>query len=181
MKSSPVFTYNLPEPGVATASLVVGDMFADFHLTNVCNPLNDLLSGFAQMILQPRHLWNETNNVRVVWYGDSEQYYWDMELKLDNQFQLKISEVCDFFGDDAIELLSTECSLFEILLPVIKNLDVFIKQVGLLNYYQKWQKDEFPLTLFLFLKRYLIDNGIWATTTEQKQDIIKDEMKLLLL
>ncbi|MCQ2216042.1 MAG: hypothetical protein MJZ31_09040 [Bacteroidales bacterium] len=178
---APTFTYSIAEPGVANASLTVGnDMFADFVLPNVCNPLGDLLTGFVEMITCPKHLWGEDNVVRIVWYGEDEQYNWELEMFEENSISVKVSQVNDFFGDEGVELLSFECQLDELLLPIIQSLDTFIKQTGLLNYQQQWQKDEFPLTLFLFLKKHLIDNGRWNRREAQRKEILNDEILMLL-
>ncbi|MCQ2236854.1 MAG: hypothetical protein MJZ18_07645 [Bacteroidales bacterium] len=178
---APSFTYSIVEPGLANASLTVGDdLFADFSLPNVCNPLGDLLSGFVNMILCPKHLWGEQNLSHIVWYGDDEQYTWEVEMLDANSISVKITQVDDFFGEEGVELLSFECQLDELVLPIIKCLDSMIKQMGLLNYHQQWQKDEFPLTMFLFLKKYLIDNGKWNRKDPQTKDILNDEILMLL-
>lgn len=178
---APTFTYTITEPGLASASLTVGDdMFADFSLPNVCNPLGDLLCGFVNMITCPKHLWGEQNMEHVVWYGDDEQYNWELEMLDENAISVKVTQINDFFGEEGVELLAFECQLDELLLPIVQALDTFVKQIGLLNYQQQWQKDEFPLTYFLFLKKHLIDNGKWNRKEAQKKEILNDEILMLL-
>lgn len=177
---APTFTYKITEPGLAEASFTMGDSFADFSLPNVCNPLGDLLGGLVNMIINPIHLWGKQNSQRIVWYGNDEQFYWDLLMLDEGMISVKVSQVNDFFGDEAIELLSFECHLDEFLLPIIQSLDSLIKQMGLLNYHQQWQKDEFPFTFFLFLKKHLIDNGRWTRRNAQRKEILNNEMLILL-
>lgn len=178
---APSFTYMLVEPGLASASLTVGDdMFADFSLPNVCNPLGDLLTGLVNMVQCPKHLWGEQNLEHIVWYGDDEQYVWEIEMLDANHISVKITQINDFFGEEGVELLSFESQFDELVLPIIKSLDSLIKQIGLLNYQQQWQKDEFPLTMFLFLKKYLIDNGKWNRRAPQGKDVLNDEILMML-
>ncbi|MDO4462327.1 MAG: hypothetical protein Q4C30_07525, partial [Bacteroidia bacterium] len=178
---APSFTYTIVEPGLANASLTMGDdMFAEFSLPNVCNPLGDLLTGLMNMIVCPKHLWGEQNVEHVIWYGENEQYNWEIEMLEENRISVKVCQIDDFFGEEGVELLSFTCKFDELVLPIIRSLDEFIKRMGLLNYHQQWQKDEFPLTVFLFLKKYLIENGKWARKEPQGKDILNDEILILL-
>jgi hypothetical protein len=65
------------------------------------------------------------------------------------------------------------------LLAIVAELDAFIKETGLLNYVQQWQKDEFPISTLLFLKKQLIDKNMWQTN-HQAGDTLRLEMDLLL-
>jgi hypothetical protein len=62
---------------------------------------------------------------------------------------------------------------------MVTALDTFIKKIGLLNYAQVWQKDEFPLTYFLILKKYLILWKIWKASKEES-DVLESEFMMVL-
>ncbi|MCQ2203998.1 MAG: hypothetical protein MJZ15_06110 [Bacteroidales bacterium] len=181
--TQPTFTYCLREPGQAVASLKVNDDEVDFELTNVSNPLGDLLEGLVTMITTPSQMWGEENVCRVIWYGESSTYNWTISHVDESHCNISIAESVDFFGDDTeSELIEFDCSFLDFIHAVIVELDKFIKAMGLLNYSQMWQKDEFPITQFLFLKKTLIDNGKWDDTpsADNHKNVLSDECLMLL-
>ncbi|MCQ2228495.1 MAG: hypothetical protein MJZ13_01970 [Bacteroidales bacterium] len=177
----PSFIYELREPGSATATFKANGEEVEFELTNVSNPLGDLLEGLVTMITTPSHMWGEENVCRVIWYGDSSTYNWTITHVDDIMCHVKVTESVDFFGDDTeSELLELECSFHDFIYCIISELDKFIKVIGLLNYAQKWQKDEFPITQFLFLKKTLIDNNKWHDQDPNHDNILSNEVLMLL-
>lgn len=175
----PTFSFKLGEPGTATACLVFDGNESEFELSNVSNPLDDMLSGLAGLLTTPSQLWDEENAAHFVWYCDEESYNWALRLNKDNSLDIKISQSCDFLGEE-LEMVNGTCALPDFVFCIVSELDRFIKQVGLLNYQQQWQAYEFPLTYFLFLKKYLIDNGLWVVEEDNAKNILSDEMRLLL-
>lgn len=176
----PIFKYSLGEPGSSLATLSYNGEEVEFELVNVCNPLGDLLEGLVTMITTPSHLWGEENVCRVVWYGESSTYNWVITHLDDINCRVSITESVDFFGDDTeSDLIEFECEFLDLISSVVTELDGFIKGMGLLNYTQLWQKDVFPITQFLFLKKTLIDNNKWLYA-ENKKCILSDELQLLL-
>lgn len=177
----PIFTYELREPGTAFATFKVNDDTVEFELTNVSNPLGDLMEGLVTMITTPSHIWGEENTCHVIWYGESSTYNWSITYTENNQCHVLLTESVDFFGDDTKSLLlEFDCNFHELILCFVDELDTFIKHVGLLNYTQTWQKDEFPLTQFLYLKKVLIDNNQWPAATNKEKGILNDEFTLLM-
>lgn len=176
----PKFTYALQQPGTALATFSADGCDVEFELTNISNPLGDLLEGLVTMITTPSHIWGEDNVCHVIWYGESSSYNWQVRRVNDEMCNVLITESVDFFGDDTeTELLTFSCPFMQLLHCFVSELDHFIKGIGLLNYSQKWQKDDFPVTQFLFLKKTLIDNGLWASKGAH-ENILNDEIKLLL-
>lgn len=181
------FKYELPESGVAVAQLTCDDMFVDFNLNNSCNPINELLHVLVNQIITPSHLWGEDNKSLVTWYGEGESYNWEIELRIDDLGQywskLRVTQQCDFFGDESMELLQTECLFTDLVHAIVAGLDVLVKKIGLLNYLQLWGSDEFPTSYFLFLKKYLIDNGKWnkvKAATRVSSAVLSQEILLLM-
>ena len=39
----------------------------EFELTNVCNPLGDMLSAMAAMVTNPSQLWEGENTAGFIW------------------------------------------------------------------------------------------------------------------
>ncbi len=178
----PIFNYTLRQPGTSVATLTVAEVKVEFELTNISNPLGDLLEGLVTMITTPAHIWGEENICHVIWYGESSSYNWTIQRTDNNMCSVLITESVDFFGDDTeAELVSFSCEYMQLLTCIITELDIFIKSTGLLNYSQQWQKDDFPITQFLFLKKTLIDNGLWTTTNNNdSHNILRDEVLMLL-
>lgn len=176
----PIFSFKLGVPGTAHATFTCGDSSVDFQLDNVCNPLGDLLHGMVSLITTPSQLWGEENACHVVWYSGSDSFNWFISIDGNHDVSLKITKSLGFFEDDEVEMLSFACPFYDFVQCIVGELDSFVKGVGLLNYAQQWQKDEFPITYFLFLKKHLIDNNRWVTETNKTCDILSDELLLLL-
>lgn len=155
------FHFALGEPGTAIAQYTVDGIESDFELTNVCNPLGDMLAAMAQLLTSPSQLWDGSNTAAFVWYAEEESYNWELTVDHDEMLAVRVSQTCDFFGDDPVELVEARCSVTDFVECIVKELDRFIKHVGLLNYQQQWQTAEFPLTYFLILKRHLMERGQW--------------------
>lgn len=180
MREEPKFTFKLDEPGKAKASFQYGEDIVDFELANVSNPLSDLLRGLASLIFEPSHLWGEDNICHVEWYSENGCYKWLISTDGSEMATIKISQTDVIFGDsEDIVLLECECGFYSFCHAIISELDYFVKQIGLLNYEQKWQKDEFPITYLLFLKKYLIDNNHWRPSA-RRNGTLSDELLLLL-
>jgi len=178
----PKFTYNLHQPGSANATLIADNIEVEFELTNISNPLGDLLEGLVTMITTPSHIWGEDNVCHIVWYGESSSYNWKIQRIDNDNCNVQITESVDFFGDDTeTELIEFNCQFIQLIQSIISELDTFIKTIGLLNYSQKWQKDDFPITQFLFLKKTLIENNLWAAPEYiDTTNILRNEILMLL-
>jgi hypothetical protein len=84
------------------------------------------------------------------------------------------------FGEEKpAKVIKGKVPLQEFYHTIIVELDTFIKKTGLLNYAQVWQKDEFPLTYFLVLKKYLIGWKIWIPSKEES-DVLESEFMMVL-
>ncbi len=173
------FTLSLGQPGTAMALYVVDGIETEFELSNVCNPLTDMLVALTSLITNPVQLWEGTNTAAFTWYSDKESYNWTLTALQDGTLQVRVTQSCEFFGDDEVEVVACECTLSEFGLCIASELDRFIKSVGLLNYNQQWQTGEFPLTYFLILKKHLIDQGLW-TPNGGDGGTLGDEMQLII-
>ncbi len=174
------FKYQLDKPGVARGLFGLNDEVVDFEVTNVSNPLLDLLKGLASMIFEPSHLWDEENMCWIDWYCEQCGIKWVLSTEDGHSLRVKIIRYEDFFDEStAAVAIDSVVNFVEFYSLIIRELDGFIKKTGLLNYEQKWQQDEFPLTYFLLLKKYLIERGQWIPTNE-KLGTLSDEIDFLL-
>ncbi len=178
--TKPLFKFELSEPGAAKASFSYGGEMVEFQLTNVCNPLGDLLGGLVSMLTNPTYLWGETTQSPIVWYNDEESVEWNLEMHSDQTISVKITETNGFFDDDKTLLVDAHIDTCDFIFSIVHELDKMIKQIGLLNYHQQWCSNEFPLTYFLFLKKYLIEKGRWPQPKHKRTEILSDEFQLLL-
>ena len=182
MNNSFQFKYELREPGTAYASFASNDVFINFNLTNICNPLFELLEGLFGIVSNPKHIWGERNEIQITWLCTNNTYNWHFHLKGENDLTVIITQSTDFFESDGdtIEVAHFECKVFDFVFCIINELDSFIKKTGLLNYVQHWKNGTFPFTYFLFLKKYLIDNNAWTTNDHKQCDSLSDEILLLM-
>lgn len=174
------FSIDLTEPGQAVALYTADGIETEFELSNVCNPLADMLSAVASLITNPCQLWEGTNTAAFTWYSERESFDWKLTATQSGELKIRVTQSCEFFGDDEVEVVNGECSIAEFVLCITTELDRFIKGIGLLNYNQQWQTGEFPLTYFLILKKYLIEAGLWSSSDHDGSNL-SDEMKLILV
>lgn len=181
MQKKVQFTYQINSPGTATGEIMVYNSKVTFEINNVCNPLYDLLKGMVSLIYEPAHLWDEENICWVDWYSHQCGYKWTLSTLDGNTLHIRLSYLNDVFDDSTAQMIiDTQCNFHSFYQAIIKELDRFIKEIGLLNYEQLWQKDEFPLTYFLILKKHLIELGLWSANNNQNDSTnLLDELDLL--
>ncbi|MBR8536598.1 hypothetical protein KDU71_13570 [Carboxylicivirga sediminis] len=180
MKQPFHFTYNLTGVGQVEGLVQANNQSVDFKLTNSSNPLNDLLKGMIKLIFEPSHIWGEDNISWVDWYEENGGIKWVLSTEDGHVVHVKIIRYEDFFDESTGKVvLDTALSLLDFYYAIIQQLDILLKKVGLLNYEQKWQKDEFPFTYFLLLKKFLIEKGHWIPTKE-RLGTLSDEIDFLL-
>lgn len=180
MKQPFHFTYNLVGVGQVEGTVQTANQIVEFNLTNNSNPLNDLLKGMIKLIFEPSHIWGEDNISWVDWYEESGGLKWVLSTEDGHVVHVKIIRFEDFFDESSGKVvLDTALGLLDFFYAIVHRLDILLKKVGLLNYEQKWQKDEFPFTYFLLLKKFLIEKGHWIPTKE-RLGTLSDEIDYLL-
>ncbi len=175
-----IFTFELPQQGEAKVMFSIDGIESEFELTNVCNPLGDMLSTMATMVTNPQQLWEGENTAGFIWYCEAESYNWTLTARANGTLNILITQSCEFFGDDEVEIVNGECNTDEFIQVIVAELDRFIKAEGLLNYQQMWQANEFPITYLLILKKHLIDCGKWIVEKNDNGTTLADETILLL-
>jgi len=181
MKDPVKFTYTLTAPGTASGSVELNGQKAEFVVSNAGNPLADLLRGMVSLIFEPSHIWDEENIQLIDWYGNEKSYKWAFSTDDGETIRIKIIEYTDLFDSStAITKLNGACPMLSFYYGIITELDRFIKDTGLLNYEQQWQKEEFPLTYFLILKKHLVERGLWDKEYKSS-GILNNEMDILFL
>lgn len=174
------FTYNLVAVGVVEGNVSANNQSVDFRLSNNSNPLHDLLKGMISLVFEPSHIWGEENISWVDWYEETGGLKWVLSTDDGHIALVKIIRYEDFFDEASGQVvLETSISMLDFYYAIIHRLDIFLKKEGLLNYEQKWQKDEFPFTYFLLLKKHLIEKGHWIPTKE-RLNTLSDEIDFLL-
>ncbi|MBQ2322573.1 MAG: hypothetical protein II375_08495 [Bacteroidales bacterium] len=174
------FHFALGEPGTAVATYVVDGIESEFELTNVCNPLGDMLCAIAQLLTNPSQIWEGSNTAAFTWYSEDDSYEWTINVQSDEEMTVRATQTNDFFGDEGVEIINTKCKIDDFVGCIVAELDKFIKSIGLLNYQQQWQTAEFPLTYFLILKRRLIEKGRWTPDVMGDSLNISAETQILM-
>jgi len=181
MKTPVKFKYTLSKPGIASGNIEVNGQPVEFEVTNTGNPLADLLRGMVSLIFEPSHIWDEENIQWIDWYGINKSFKWIFSTDDGESINIKVIEYTDLFDNSTgVTKISEKCNLADFYLSITQELDIFIKKTGLLNYEQKWQNEEFPLTYFLILKKHLLEKGLWKSPIH-KPEILNDEVNILLL
>ncbi len=174
------FTYELITGGKAAGRIEFQEHVVEFEVVNSGNPLYDLLKGMSSLIFEPSHIWGEDNISWVDWYEEVGCLRWVLSTEDGLNIQVKLIKYEDVFDESTGSVVAEGLlDMQDFYYAIIHKLDKFIKRMGLLNYEQQWQKDEFPLTYFLLLKKYLIEKGSWIPTNE-KVGILSDELDFLI-
>ncbi len=74
MQKEVLFKYNIVSKGLAQGELTIRNHMVPFEVTNVSNPLFDLLKGMVSLIAEPSHLWDEENICWIDWYNETSGY-----------------------------------------------------------------------------------------------------------
>ncbi len=179
MQKEVQFKYNIVSQGLAQGELTIRGHKVPFEVTNVSNPLFDLLKGMVSLISEPSHLWDEENICWIDWYHETSGYKLIISTTDGKNLHIKLDYLEDIFNEtEANTLINSICNFHHFYQEVIQELDRLIKSMGLLNYEQLWQKDEFPLTYFLILKKHLIENEKWDASIPETTNFL-DELNLL--
>lgn len=181
MKAKFGFSYDLIEPGKGHGTFMYGKKELAFNALNVCNPIGDLLKSMVSLVQEPSYLWNEESTKVVEWYCESCIFVMEFSTKNGKTIEFALTRnSAPFGGEEKLGYsIKGKVPLQEFYHVIILELDSFIKKVGLLNYAQIWQKDEFPLTYFLILKKYLILWKIWIASMEES-DVLESEFMMVL-
>ena len=115
------FKYELKEPGTAYASFASNDVFINFNLTNICNPLFELLEGLFAVISNPKHIWGEKNEIQVTWFCGNNSYNWNFQIYGENELLVFITQSSDFFesNGESSELVRFNCKITEFFYCII--------------------------------------------------------------
>ncbi len=180
MKPTFSFSYKLIEIGRSKGQFNINDEVMEFETTHASNPLSDLLQAMVSIIQAPSHLWDEKNNAMVEWYCDKHLLLIDISSPEGKTIHLNLTRTAGPFGEEVpTKKFSCVLPLEDFYLIIIQELDQLIKKKGLLNYAQMWQKNEFPLTFFLILKKYLINWKVWKPDVVDS-DILESEFMMIL-
>lgn len=180
MKGKFGFKYDLADPGKGRGCFIYGKKEMKFEAINICNPLGDLLKAMTSLIQEPSYLWGEEASKFVEWYCESCIFILEFSTKNGKTIEFSMTKSPAPFGEEKPSVKITgKIPLQEFYHTIITELDTFIKKTGLLNYAQIWQKDEFPLTYFLVLKKYLISWKIWIPSKEES-DVLESEFMMVL-
>ncbi len=181
MKQAFLFNFDLSGSGEATFFIEFGGKSLAFNASNVCNPVADLLKSMLSIIQEPSHLWGEENSAVIEWYYGDYAFTFELSSPDGKKIKFRLSKKASIFENSEVSEDSLEGSmdLQEFIYVIIFEFDSFIKRTGLLNYMQLWQKDEFPLTYFLSLKKYLIQWKKWSISQEEA-DILESEFMMVL-
>ncbi len=174
------FTYDLFDAGKGRGNFTYGKKEIAFETANLCNPIGDLLKSMVALVQEPSYIWGEEASQVVEWYCESCVFVMEFSSKNGKTIYFTLTRSSVHYEEEKPAVtIKGRVPFQEFYHIIIAELDTFIKKAGLLNYAQVWQKDEFPLTYFLILKKYLIGWRIWIPSKEES-DVLESEFIIVL-
>lgn len=190
------FKYELEGAGWSKAYLKIGDAEVVFtSISYLCLPVTDLLTGLLSMIEEWDVISRKGKDVEITnaasvftWEDEPGGYTWKLERHGRKNLRIHVTNLYDDESRKANDnkiVLDKIVDFKTFLTVILKQIDLLVKEYGLLGFRGNWVTSEmyqqFPLSQFLELKHYLIHNKILYIEFKGKTKnwSLKEELALL--
>lgn len=155
------FEYNFVARWVVDGFIEINSQRSSFNVTYVSDCLGDLLSA---LLLLNSNCVSKEDGLRTVtschWNSEPCITTWNFTLKSNGILQVIVK--CDAMeGNEDKTDIDTECPYDNLLELIILKVDSLIKEHGIVGYKENWDH-EFPMSTFLILKNYLLNNKTYS-------------------
>lgn|GEM_PF-1507989 len=168
------FTYELQSIGWAKVYLQISNSEVYVEPSYLSEPLIDLVKSLESLV--PKLV--EEDEIRKVvefdWDSEPAIYNWKIGLLKNNKVQIVITLYSDGLKTDSGEVIFCEaCDLDELILNVVRSMDLLLKKHGLIGYRKQWNAADFPVSSYLQLKRYIVFNEEFPTNISRSDEWIE--------
>ncbi|MED4452102.1 hypothetical protein [Metabacillus fastidiosus] len=153
------FKYYLSGIGWATCNVEINTQKLEFTVSYLTNCLDNFLKSLMYLNSFCVPKCEVRKKTECEWEGEPEGIVWSFELKEKNSLFIEVMYYEDLYNKDSSQtLIKTEYQYDEFLRIVLIELDALIRKHGIIGYREQWSDSEFPLSTFLKLKHYIINN-----------------------
>ncbi|MBP1995516.1 hypothetical protein [Paenibacillus eucommiae] len=182
-----IFEYKLTGLGWADGYIEIDKSECYFTASYLSNALNDFLDALLNII--PGCVPDDELKVSssFEWEAEPAGTQWTLTRLEDGNIHVKVVFYSDLYlkFDPEIQVDSI-CSTNDFVNAVVKELEILIRTHGIIGYRKCWSNHDFPISSFLILKNFSLNNThIEVTDYEHKGcQLVKtdlgDDIKLLL-
>ncbi len=174
------FSYVVGQNGQVNGQFALNQQSITFKMEKSANPLHEMLTGMMELVAEPRYYWGMPNTCKIDWYDESESLRWILSTQDGQQLDVLLYKCANMFEEPSDELIiSGTCSLINFYQAILEKADLVIKENGLLGYGHQQRQGDFPIASFLFLKKFLINQGKWFANNQVQKEF-EEEINLLL-
>lgn len=174
-----IFSYTLDGYGWATAKIEINNEKCELGPSYLTDALGDILNNLVYLI-PPCSEDYKKDNFNFFWDEEGSIVNWNITSINKDTIHVLIKRFCgtpdDYKCEDDPTLIDTTCSLNEFIHELIKSCDLILKDHGFVGYKTMWNTAEFPISSYLTLKSYLINNNFKDLNFKNEIKILKDIM-----
>lgn len=182
-----IFTYSLQSIGWADIRLKVVESDLSITASYLSEPLVDLVRSIE--LLLPACVPVDEVRSMVQFDMDSEPaiHRWTITTLGDGTIGIQI--ICYEDGIDTLpgeRVFNERCDLNDFIRAVVQAMDQLLKTHGFIGYRKQWYAQDFPISSYLRLKHYLLNNRDFPSNTvdtdewiEKIETSLLDEWKLI--
>lgn len=153
------FTYKLNNIGWVDVYLQIGNTEMYFYPSYLSEPLVDLVRSIELLLPECSSEDEVRNVVQFDWDSEPAIHNWVIERISEEKVRIKIVLYKDGIKTIPGELvLLEECELKQMIYEVVNSMEVLLKNHGIIGYRKQWCAQDFPISSYLQLKYYLLNN-----------------------
>jgi hypothetical protein len=169
-----------PETELAEISFLADQGEVEFLVSKSSDPFQEVINALLNFEADEDAELSD-DSYMFLWTGDTWGYEWQFEKMGEGVVQLKIIQINNLryylsrqgIDDDVLmeeivpvnedEILYEETIIIdELISAVVRCVDRYLKEYGILDYSRQWGNTGFAITSYLKLKSYLLQKDLWT-------------------
>lgn len=184
------FNYKITTPGWATCKLETSTQQFSFDASWITHALKDFLAAILALNpdTNPEFYEKETE---CSWYQEPGLIEWEFKVSDIKSTEENLFFTVKQYEDDSGRLrpfidVKFSCNYDKFVTSIVTSLEFLLKEDGLVGYSEMWGGVDFPLSDYLKLKQYTINQSLFPTVTTVFNDDSKTttnmeyEIKLIM-
>ncbi|WP_461612803.1 hypothetical protein [Clostridium sp. Marseille-QA1073] len=168
------FSYKLTGVGVCEGFININGNISEFTPYNITDAIGDLLQAIVNILEES--IDGETEEYYFIWHDNPNQHKWEMYLEDKENIRIKITN--ETYDGETISVdIDTIYEFKDFIREILRECELLLKNHGIIGYRTKWVEYEFPLGLYMKLKKYILSNMIskeGSTYISEELDLLKE-------